>query len=90
MLELEDVCKRRDNLLVKLDIAIKELSKKAYRDDASVTLVKRYNKYLQNRTNLKNMDINETNYKYLVKDIKLTEADVNRYFRDHPEALKTK
>ena len=90
MLGLEDVVKRRDELVVKLDKAIKELKKFAYKEDASVTLVKRYNKYIQNKKNLSSIEVNETNYKYIMRDIRAVEVDVNKYFKEHPEALEAK
>lgn len=90
MLSLEDVMARRDEVVVKLDKAIKGLSKLAEKEDAPLPLIKRYHKYLQNRKNLANMPLNERNYKHLMKGIRITETDVNKYLKNNPEVVEPK
>lgn len=88
VLTVESVDERKKNAVSKLTILIKEWATDVYKDAASTSFVKRYNRFLQNRDVLKSLVVTTTNYEYLSKQLLPTEKELLKYFTKTGERRK--
>ena len=86
ILTVESVDERKKNAVSKLTILIKEWATDVYKDAASTSFIKRYNRFLQNV--LKSLVVTTTNYEYLSKQLLPTEKELLKYFTKTGERRK--
>lgn len=78
MVTMDNVVDRIKIAVNELNIFIKKLSVVAYKEDTSVTLIKKYNKFIQNRDALKSLVINENNYEFINKQLIVIEKEIKK------------
>lgn len=79
---MEKTIKLLDETKTKLKEAIKLLEPQVieYEGDLpSLTIRKRYDKYIMNLKSLNGLEVNNTNYTYLLKNITLINKEVKKY-----------
>lgn len=78
MVTMENVSDRIKIAIKELNGLINKLAVVAYKEDTSVSLVKKYNKFIQNRDALRSLVINETNYEFINKQIVVIEKEIKK------------
>lgn len=81
MVTVQSVQERKKNLMSLLSIAVNALYKDVCKDDASSATVKRYNRYLQNKTTLATIEISTTNYEYIDRNLLPIEKEVAKFVK---------
>lgn len=65
MTTLENVTERMKVVINTLNEKIKEMYADVYKDSATVAMIKKYGRYIQNRDALKTIEVTVNNYEYI-------------------------
>lgn len=65
MITLENVTERMKVVINTLNEKIKEMYVDVYKDSATVAMIKKYGRYIQNRDALKTIEVTVNNYEYI-------------------------
>lgn len=91
MVTIEEVNERKEKAVETLTQILKEWTPSLYKESASTCFIKKYNRYLQNRDNLKKMVISAINYEYISKQLEPLEKELkltNRKLKKEKEAAQ--
>lgn len=78
MVTIDGVTDRIKIAVNELNMFIKKLAVVAYKEDAAISLIKKYNKFIQNRDALKSLVINENNYEFINKQLVVIEKEIKK------------
>lgn len=76
MITIEEVNTRKDKAVETLTQILKEWTPNLYKETTTTAFIKKYNRYLQNRDNLKKMVISAINYEYISKQLEPLEKEL--------------
>lgn len=76
MITIEQVNERKEKAIETLTQILKEWTPLLYKESTTSCFIKKYNRYLQNRDNLKKMVITAINYEYLSKQLEPLEKEL--------------
>lgn len=81
MVTVQSVQERKKKVMSLLSTSINAMYKEVYSDTASTALIKRYNRYIQNKTTLATIEVTTTNYEYVNNNLIPIEKEVNKFIK---------